>query len=870
MKRFYYPIVLALFCLPTLLSAQAIKGFKLLEKKKEEKAEKAFNRAMTKDSQKDAAVLGLYKLKLKNIRGAQNFRDLISPYAQLTLALEGFKSLPTKELERFKKKGIYTGDFQTSLSNLQNLALTLVLKSDSILALDHFKTTMGQSMTKQIDTKYQDNEQALVVSNYLFEDYQTLLSITKRHPMAAMKAKLCLDKKFIYRVLYAFCRDYPLSEFPSFCKDVPEHWSCNDCHWQEFNDSLSTKKLSSLLNFLYDYRLSNLDQIVLYALEQPINTSLVEQSNGLDSIGLLRWDEIRQSAKWMRGEFPAGMTDEALVKLLKNYLPNSAPSNRSYWALMAGLDWLHERESWPLAADLTRFAAPYYPYPKDSSLCVPHSGIINKDSLWFANTIHAFTLPSEQLKQERLSVSTKRSDHSPVLKLDGSTLFFAIASEGEDNSGLDIYSSEKVDTSWSAPKLIPALSGKEDQIPLALALHGNLMLLSADKKLCLSTRGANNQTWSKPKPVSDLVNHFPWVGRGTLSENGEALIFEAALDSFPFLIEGDVNLYLALYDPHSKSWSAPMLMNAIINTPWHEGAPYLHIDGETLYFRSHGHFGLAEQDLFVSTRLDSTWLNWSVPKPLGKHLNTFDDDFAEGLNISTNGLKAYFSGKGINGNPQDLYAQELPSYGRPRRMKIIKGQMEKYPKAPWVKLIDARTNQVIDSTRATATGEYLFLFAHGTAKEAIIFVDDPELYSTYVEINLDTLPDVYKLPENPITAGIVEMIAQEIPVPLRHLEFMTQSDLLSSQAQKELNWMTRFFLQKRLSFLLAGYADKSEADGKNLSMRRVKSIKAFLGSKGLVQDRMWLQDFGENKPAISMKNKIKVADTRHVEIFLKN
>lgn len=869
MNKFYYPLVIALFYLPAFIQAQAIKGFKLLEKNKPEKAEKAFNKAIKKASQKDAAVLGLYKVKLKDIRAAKNFRELIPPYEELTIALEGFKSLPANELNRFKKKGVYTGDFQTSLINLQSLALNLVLKSDSILALDHFKESMGQSMTKQIESKYQDNEKALVVSNYLFEDYQTLLSITKQHPAAAIKQKLSLDKKFIYRVLYAFCRNYSLSKFPSFCKDLPDHWSCHDCHWQEFNDSLSTKKLSSLLNFLYDYRLSNLDQIVLYALEQPINADLVEQANSLDSIGLVRWNEIRQSTKWMQGEFPAGITDEALVNLLKNYLPNSAPSNRSYWVLLRGLEWLHERQSWALAADLTRFAQPLYPYPKDT-LCVPHSGIINKDSLWFGNTIHAFSLPSEQLKQERLSPSTKRSDHSPVLKLDGSSLFFAIASEGEDNPGLDVYCSEKIDTSWSAPKLIPALSGKEDQIPLALALHGNLMLLSADKKLCLSARGANNQTWTKPKPVSDLINNFPWIGRGTLSENGEALIFEAALDSFPFLIEGNVNLYLALYDPHSKSWSAPMLLNAIINTPWHEGAPYLHIDGETLYFRSYGHFGLAEQDLFMSTRLDSTWLNWSVPKPIGKHLNTFEDDFAEGLNISTNGLKAYFSGKGINESPPDLYAQELPSYARPRRIKIINGQIEKYPKVPWVKLMDAHTNRVIDSTRATATGEYLFLFAHGTAKEAIIFVDDPELYSTYVELNLDTLPDLYKMPDNPITAGIGEMIAQEIPVPLRYLEFSTQSDLLSTQAQKELNWMTRFFLRKRLSFLLAGYADKAEEDAKNLSMRRAKSIKAYLGAKGLVQDRMWLQDFGENKPAISLKNKIKVADTRHVEVFLKN
>lgn len=869
MQRSFYPLLCLMLCIQAIsVHAQVFKGFKLLEKKKPEKAEIAFIRASGKPSQQDAVEYGFYKLHTKELRDAKNFNALLPTYQKLSNALKGFNALPEKYAKRFKKKGIVARDFQTAIGNLQTLALKLAQKSDSVLVLDDFKAEMGQEMSSSLSHRYDIVEDSLTRSNYKFQDYATLRSIYLQHRKSTNRLRLATDRKFVYRILFAYCRDYPLQDFPGFCKDLPIHWSCNDCYWSEFKDSLQTHQLSSLLNFMYDHPRSNLDQVISYAFEQPVNADLVAQAEALDAKNRERWLETQQSSKWLRGDFPLGISDEELVKLIKNYLKTTAPSNRSYWVLTECLELLHEKHSWPLAAELTRYAQPLYPYLSDTA-CVPSFGILNKDSIWFATTVHAFTLPEENLAYKKLATSTKMDDYSPVIKLDASVLYFASETNGEETPTLDIYASEKADTSWTVPTRIPALSGKEDQLPLSLALHGNLMLLKSGHKLCLSARNGNDKAWSNPSPVSSAINSFSWIGRGTLSENGQVLIYEAALDSFPLLTESNIDLYIAIFNPKTKTWSEPSLLNSIVNTPWQERAPFLHIDGESLYFTSYGNFGLEEQDLMVTTRLDSTWHNWSVPKPLGKQINGFSDDFTQGLSISSNGVQAYTS-LNTTGLSRDLFMQELPSYDRPRRVKIIKGQIEKYQKSPWVKLVDAQTERVIDSTRSDANGEFLLLSIAGKSKQAIIYADDPDIYSTYVELDLDSIPDVGRLAENPITIGISEMVAQDIPIPLRYVQFGEQSDGVSARTQKELNWMTRFFLRRRMSFLLAGYADKKKPDPKSLSMRRAKNIKSYLSTKGLIDDRIWLQDFGEERPAMSAKNRVKIVENRHVEVYLKN
>jgi len=62
----------------------------------------------------------------------------------------------------------------------------------------------------------------------------------------------------------------------------------------------------------------------------------------------------------------------------------------------------------------------------------------------------------------------------------------------------------------------------------------------------------------------------------------------------------------------NNTWSSPINLGDSINTPKDEMSPFLHADGNTLFFASNGHPGLGGYDLFIS-RQDEVG-RWSLAK----------------------------------------------------------------------------------------------------------------------------------------------------------------------------------------------------------------------------------------------------------------
>ncbi|GAB1463716.1 hypothetical protein MASR2M52_17850 [Pedobacter sp.] len=113
-----------------------------------------------------------------------------------------------------------------------------------------------------------------------------------------------------------------------------------------------------------------------------------------------------------------------------------------------------------------------------------------------------------------------------------------------------------------------------------------------------------------------------------------------------FGIESDITLGgNDLYTSTKKddgSFGLLQNMGKQINSAGDELSPFLLSDGKTLLFASDGFSGYGDFDIYVSTRLDDTWKNWSVPKNLGSKvnstsydLNPFYDEGSETLYYST-------------------------------------------------------------------------------------------------------------------------------------------------------------------------------------------------------------------------------------------
>ncbi|MDY6800552.1 MAG: hypothetical protein SVU94_04925 [Bacteroidota bacterium] len=89
-------------------------------------------------------------------------------------------------------------------------------------------------------------------------------------------------------------------------------------------------------------------------------------------------------------------------------------------------------------------------------------------------------------------------------------------------------------------------------------------------------------------------------------------------------IRGDYDIY-RITKLSDTTWSKPVNLGEVINTPFDENYPFIHSDGSTLYFASKGHYSMGGYDIYKSS-WDWGRQTWSEPENLGFPINSpFDD-----------------------------------------------------------------------------------------------------------------------------------------------------------------------------------------------------------------------------------------------------
>lgn len=88
---------------------------------------------------------------------------------------------------------------------------------------------------------------------------------------------------------------------------------------------------------------------------------------------------------------------------------------------------------------------------------------------------------------------------------------------------------------------------------------------------------------------------------------------------------GSNDLFVSFY-VRENVWSAPINMGDVLNTEFKETTPHISPDKRFLYFSSNRPGGPGGNDIYVSERLDYTWLNWSPPVLLNGEVNSVFDD----------------------------------------------------------------------------------------------------------------------------------------------------------------------------------------------------------------------------------------------------
>ena len=498
----------------------------------------------------------------------------------------------------------------------------------------------------------------------------------------------------------------------------------------------------------------------------------------------------------------------------------------------------------------------------------------DKDSIkWKINVIPnvEFSSQPENLGE---SINSIYDETAPMISPDGKTIYFDRKSHPENAGGFndedDIWFSKKdADGKWSPAKNIgPPLNNKYNNFVQAITPDGNSLLVAnlynkdgttgAGVSLTYKTK----QGWALPeRQVIDAFVNLNQYANYYLSNDGKFLLMAIEKnDSY-----GELDLYVCFRKSDNK-WSEPHNLGPVINTTVNDYSPFLAADGVTLYYSTAGISGYGSEDIFVTTRLDDSWENWSEPLNLGPKLNSPNSDTK--YNIPASGEYAFFSSTNNSKGKNDIFRIKLPSKVKPNPVVLISG-----------KVLNEKTNQPVDAR--------IIVEELPSGKEAAIARTDPNtgefkiilpagkkygfraIGLGFFEVNKNIdLSDVNEYTEiedemmrlSPIEVGSV--------VRLNNIFFEFAKAVLLPESFPELD-RTADFLKSNSSIVIeiGGHTDDSgsEITNQKLSEKRAQSVATYLISKGVDTKRMTVVGYGELRPVAFNTDEEGRAMNRRVE-----
>ena len=285
---------------------------------------------------------------------------------------------------------------------------------------------------------------------------------------------------------------------------------------------------------------------------------------------------------------------------------------------------------------------------------------------WVGFFLHAQEIsPRYELVKMEDNINTLYHQVSPVISIDGTRLYYFVSNHpqntyGKENSQ-DIWVSTLDDKGvWSEGKRVgPPLNQNRYNQVFNVLTDGSLLVRGG--------RAKNSKGFSIVSPGGGWtelnIPGFADMDKGifngaTISADAKQLILyfsEKAGDKFS-------DLYLSKQE--GGQWSRPVKLK--ISSAADDYSPFLAPDQKTLYFSS-DRFSkdkVGGTDIYKTTRLDDTWLNWSEPVNLGRAINTPVGDAYFSIDTHGNIFTAR-SGARVDGGNFDLFIL------RPRNFKIL-------------------------------------------------------------------------------------------------------------------------------------------------------------------------------------------------------
>ncbi|MFM2377262.1 MAG: hypothetical protein RLZZ165_2359 [Bacteroidota bacterium] len=455
------------------------------------------------------------------------------------------------------------------------------------------------------------------------------------------------------------------------------------------------------------------------------------------------------------------------------------------------------------------------------------------------------------------NINSIGEEYLPNLTADGRTIFFTSRRPGciggyqaeYRDFTEDFYFSEMVDGKWQpCENLGPPVNTEHNEGAPSFSPDGQYVYFAAcgrrggygDCDIYVSK--LNGTTWSNPLNLGPIINSPQWDSQPSISSDGKTLYFSSrrpgGLGSEDIWYSQNVNGF----------WTEPKNLGEPVNTVGIEVSPFIHADGKTLYFSSDEHPGYGGLDLFIARNAGE---GWTRPVNLGYPLNT---SASEGnIFVDSKGETGLINSSREGGlGRSDIYQFKLDQSIRPDFTTYVRGIVtDKTTGKPLdanVTFINVTTGDTIRSVGTnSATGKYMLTLPLDQDYAAFVDKKGYLFHSKFFSLKgIDPKSTPFfevDIQLEPLTIGL--------EVVMSTIFFETNKHAILDVSKPELEHMVSFLqTNKNLRVEIGGHTDNvgTEADNQILSESRAAEVRKYLISRGIKADRIESRGYGESQP----------------------
>ena len=462
-------------------------------------------------------------------------------------------------------------------------------------------------------------------------------------------------------------------------------------------------------------------------------------------------------------------------------------------------------------------------------------------------------------------VNSRNSDYSPAFGNGEYTeMYFTSSRKGGLTDDIDERTGEtfsdvyfiKINKKgkWSAPVVVPEpINTEGNEGSVALNKRGTVMYLTqckVEKKKALGcgiyVSKRKGKLWGAPQMLQIKIDSNTTIGHPALSEDETTLIFSSDMSGG----YGGKDLWIVQKEKRN-TWSNPVNLGPMVNTPGDEMFPFLHSDG-TIYFSSNGHVGMGGLDIYKTSQDENG--AYKLPVNLKSPVNSSADDFS--MIIEKAGERGYLTSNRDGGKGgDDIYQFELPPLQLALKGVVTDSKTGGILTGVKVQLIanDGTNNEV----ETDNTGVYEFTLKPLTSYEIAVNTEgylNKSVNETTVGIEHNKV-FIIDLSVDPVKK---EIILPRIEYDFNKWDLRPQSiadlDILAETLKDNPNVVIE--LKSHTDYI------GSDAQNNKLSQQRADACVAYLISQGIDPGQLVAVGKGEKQPFVieTKDGRFKVGD----------